>query len=633
MPENFLSNFKKSFPEVIPDINENLVKKYLKEEIYDFEDPVYGDDNQSEIQMQKLIRKAEGLGLGNFISLLGFSKNKKIKECAEVIIYSLKINNIDSSLYRDKVFACGEGTLTNLQNILLDIYGFRSFKAIISRLKKEMLENFAGEILSGAKTHDNQLVLQKFRPRGDLWHIHDISVILNVLANEWKLIKKRKIEDKYLDVIDNIFDIRRINTYINYKVQNLLENYEELVDLILYKLESDLPKFNILSTLDTGYIKHFSDRLDEWIEQKSEDFKFLGGSAYNNLFCAQALKQNTDKIELFRYKDHYKKILRIYIILFLDNISIILLNSEKRQKLIDKLLINCGLPLNIEIIPDDLLEYAIDNDLFIINNKNHIIDPVKLYLNSNKREYALAHLKQNCIKYGGNLREILIILNNPFKSDLTYSDIISEMKFQKQCFDIFREAIINKQESLVQELFKSAMSLGVLEELLIKNDNSGSLFDYAFRNKNNWLVNQILDIAIYNVEIFQQISSRDITTMNLYKYPDMSLVINNYSNARNEIINEIKDQIIPAKWSYYMPNFVSNFTDRFNYNEERNALISQIVDEYLKKEKYSLQDICDNKEIIKAELKYIIKDRKPEINEFLNREGNYNLVNAKISPS
>jgi hypothetical protein len=98
VPENFLSNFKKSFPEVIPDINEDLVKRYLKEEIYDFEDPSYGDDNQSEVQMQKLIRKAEELGLGNFSSLLGFSKNKKIKECAEVIIYSLKINNRDSSL-------------------------------------------------------------------------------------------------------------------------------------------------------------------------------------------------------------------------------------------------------------------------------------------------------------------------------------------------------------------------------------------------------------------------------------------------------------------------------------------------------------------------------------------------------
>ena len=126
-----------------------------------------------------------------------------------------------------------------------------------------MLENFAGEILSGARTHDNQLVLQKFKPRGDLWHIHDISVILNVLANEWKLIKKSKTEDKYLGVIDNIFDIRRINTYINYKVQNLLENYEQLADLILYKLELDLPKFNILNTLDKGYIKRFSDRLDE----------------------------------------------------------------------------------------------------------------------------------------------------------------------------------------------------------------------------------------------------------------------------------------------------------------------------------------------------------------------------------
>ena len=46
-----------SEPGLIP--NEDLVTRYLKEEIYDFEDPSYGDDNQSEIQMQKLVRNLQ----------------------------------------------------------------------------------------------------------------------------------------------------------------------------------------------------------------------------------------------------------------------------------------------------------------------------------------------------------------------------------------------------------------------------------------------------------------------------------------------------------------------------------------------------------------------------------------------
>ena len=601
MTKNLLRNFKEKFHEITPHIDASAVKEFLKKEIYDSEAPVYGDDSLSESQMKKLIRKAEAMGLNNFSSLITFSKNTKIKESAEAIIYSLEINHLDSSLYKDKVFVCGEGTLTNLQNILLDIYGLGSFKRIITRLKKEVLENLAEEILSGERTADNQVILQKFKPRGDLWHVHDITTILNVLSVEWKLITKSKIEDKYLDVIDNIFDIRRINAYMNYNVQNLLENYEKIAELILYKLEFDLPKFDILNSLNKDYLKYFSNRLDEWIEPKKDDFKFLEGN-YNNLFCAQALKQGTEKIELFGYKDNYKDILKIYVILFLDNHSIIQLSSEKRQEFINKVLINCGLPLDVEVIPDHLLKYALDNDLCVVNSKNQIIDPVKLFLYSDKSEYVLNHLRQNCIKYGGDIREILIILNNPLKSDLTYSDIISEMKFQKQCFDILCEAILNKQESLIQELFEYAQNLGILYELLIKKGNAGSLFDCAFKSQNNCLVVQILNIAIGDVEIFQQISNRDISTINLYKYPDIALVINNYSNARNEIINDIKDQITPAKWSYFIPSFVSNFTDTFNYNEERNVLVSQIVDEFLQKEKFSLQEVSNNKTMIKTDL-------------------------------
>ncbi|MFK7760648.1 MAG: hypothetical protein AB8B46_00775 [Candidatus Midichloriaceae bacterium] len=631
MVKPYLKNFKTKFPELVPQVDSSLVKTYVKDNFYNSQEPIYGV--RAESQMEALIVGAEKMGLNNFRSLAPLSENQSIKESFESILFSIQTNNLDPALFKDRIFICGEGTLTNLQNILLDIYGLNSFSGIISRFKKEMLEGFAIEILNGAKTQDNEVILQKFKSRGEAWHIHDVSTILNVLSSEWNINRKSKSEDKYIGNIDNIFEIRRIKYYMDQRVKDILENHEYLSEVILAKLEIDLPEFDKLRSLDSNYIKNFSNKLDEWIESKSKDFKFINQYTNSNeLFCAQALKLGAENIELFRYKDNYKEILKNFIILFLDNDGVVQLSDEQRCIIINKLLVDCGLPVDEEIIPEYLLQYAIDNDRVIINKKYQIIDPVRICLQGSKKQYVLDHLKKNCEKYGSNMADILIIINNPMESGgKAYSEIVTQLQYQKQWFDALCNAIRYKQDKLIHELFNSIRKEGDIEELLKMRDEVGSIFDYARKSKNDWLVQEILDIAMQDVNLFDKITDQDISIINLYKYPDSHKIIKNYFSVKQEIIEDIKSEINPAKWSYLMPDFVSSFTTKFSYTEERDTLIQKIVDTYIKSKHYSLKEVLEKREDIKIDLQEIVKDKKDEIINFLNQGENYGVGRSMIN--
>ncbi|WHA05437.1 hypothetical protein N3Z17_02710 [Candidatus Bandiella numerosa] len=622
--------FKTKFPEITPQLDIGSIKAYVKNAFYDSAEPIYGIGAES--QMHRLIVEAEKMGLHNFRSLAPLSANQNIKESFESILFSVKVNNLDPTPFKDRVFVCGEGTLTNLQNILLDIYGISSFSGIVSRFKKEMLEGLAIEILSGAKTQDNEVVLQKFKPRGEAWHVHDVSTILNVLSSEWNINRKTRTEDKYIGNIDNVFDIRRIKNYVDQKVQSILENYEYLLEVILTKLEVDLPEFDKLETLNSNYIINFSNKLDEWIESKKDDLQFLNQYTNSNeIFCAQALKLGLENIELFGYKDNYKEILKNFIILFLNNESIFQLTEEQKYMIIGKLYVDCSFPIPEEEIPEYLLQYAIDNDRVIIDKEYQIIDPIRMGLNGSKKQYILNHIKHNCEKYGAKMTDVMIVLNNSPESGETYSEIVTKHKFQKQSFDILCNAIRYEQNELICKLFNATKKIGICEELLKMRDKVGSIFDYARKSKNEWLIEEILAIATQNIGLFESITDQDIFGINLYKYPDYIKVIQNYSNVKKEIIENIRNEINPAKLSYFIPNFVTDFTEIFSYKEERDALVLKIVDTYIKDKNYSLEEVSDKKESIKVDLCKIIKDKKVEIIDFLNQDGNYGVGKNTIN--
>lgn len=81
------------------------------------------------------------------------------------------------------------------------------------------------------------------------------------------------------------------------------------------------------------------------------------------------------------------------------------------------------------------MKYAIAHDLCInMGTAQSAIDPVREYLNSGdvqKRQYAIDHIKNNCDKYGGNATEITSQVENPTNAHYTYSDFITQRKFDK----------------------------------------------------------------------------------------------------------------------------------------------------------------------------------------------------------
>jgi len=80
-----------------------------------------------------------------------------------------------------------------------------------------------------------------------------------------------------------------------------------------------------------------------------------------------------------------------------------------------------------------------------------------------------------------------------------------------------------------------------------------------------------------------------------------------------------------------MPDFVSSFTERFSYTEERDVLVLKIVDTYIESKHYSLKEVLEKKEDIKIDLQEIIKDKKDEIINFLNQGENYNVGRSTIN--
>lgn len=103
------------------------------------------------------------------------------------------------------------------------------------------------------------------------------------------------------------------------------------------------------------------------------------------------------------------------------------------------------------------------------------------------------------------------------------------------------------------------------------------------------------------------------------------------SRLKKEIIEDIRNEINPAKLSYFIPNFVTDFTEIFSYKEERDALVLKIVDTYIKGKNYSLEEVSDKNESIKVDLCRIIKDKKVEIIDFLNQNGNYGVGKNTIN--
>jgi hypothetical protein len=228
-----IDKFKNKFKEITIDINQDEVKKY-------FNDNVYNGVTDQKKQMDLLIKIAINLNLNNF-SILESHLVKEVIESIETILYLFHKNEtIDTSLYSDRQFACDAGTLTNLQDIISDITMQGSLESIVIRYKKEMLEGLAMEMLGAGGRDVAQINGEKilnFEYRGTGMQVHDVPTILNVLAKDWGILEKTQEEDTFVKIISDKYEIKRIKDYVQKKVETIFEKQQnDIVEAILSKL-------------------------------------------------------------------------------------------------------------------------------------------------------------------------------------------------------------------------------------------------------------------------------------------------------------------------------------------------------------------------------------------------------------
>ena len=278
-----LDNFKASFHEkpVSEGLNEAEVSRFL-DELYSSNEPVqlHKDSSKEEIrifrqQAKALYKKGKDLGLVNLIELQGkfdaikdgdvqqdgFHNINEIKKTMERIVFQVALDSekgkpLDPK-FNDYAFLCGEGTLTNMQSILQQlVLNSATVDDMLTLTKKQMIEQFVTEFYI-----KNKDFLEKMEGMHshEIYEVHNISSLLNKVADDYGLIKKTKKDDQYLQ------------EYINDDVQALLKSYVErqlnsehsgeiLIDLTADRIMSDLPKFEI------GNDATFTQSIDEYIQ-------------------------------------------------------------------------------------------------------------------------------------------------------------------------------------------------------------------------------------------------------------------------------------------------------------------------------------------------------------------------------
>lgn len=328
MPLINLEQFKTLFPETKVEISDEQVKCYVKENIYKDSDPVY--ENGANEQMQLLIEKANELGLKNFKDLFKHAENKQIKESVEAILYLLQGKDI--SLYIDRTFECGPGTLTNLQSIILDITGAQSLQSVVSRYKKEMLEEFAKELLKkGEMFFKNTLDIR------DGMEVHNVTSILNVIADDFGVIKD--IKDPYVHNFTDNEVIKKIKDYYTEEIKKLTSG--DISDGIVAKFKQSLLEFdkfriNEEDYANRWYFQEFSNNVQKYENEMS-------GILGNDSLFAKILMM-TDSGVVIGFKDNYRDILKDFIALYLDDKKVIELDEAEKKEIITKVKIETSSP-------------------------------------------------------------------------------------------------------------------------------------------------------------------------------------------------------------------------------------------------------------------------------------------------
>jgi ankyrin repeat protein len=134
--------------------------------------------------------------------------------------------------FKDRQFACGDGTLENLTVIYSEMsLGKQNFDAYLSKQKRLMTEAFIMPLFQKGL----------FKTIG-IWQsqrteIHHISSLVNAVADEFGLVKKTTVEDRYIKNTSRFQEV--ISTEVN-KGFSTPEALTSLIDGVAEKIRSNL---------------------------------------------------------------------------------------------------------------------------------------------------------------------------------------------------------------------------------------------------------------------------------------------------------------------------------------------------------------------------------------------------------
>lgn len=201
--------FKDAFVETKPSEGIDTEKKKLFLDDF-YKAPSNSGDDPVVFREQaiKLCDAMGNAGMENFSSLRekfpnGLEVNPMLITMKETMesIYFMMHNHSSRTFddlkneYKDRSFLCGAGTNTNLQMILSNlILGKMGFDALVTSSKREWVEQVAQDMRS-------QKLFPQCNPPRSSMEIHDISSLVNAVADEYQLVKMTPQEDPYLKTI------------------------------------------------------------------------------------------------------------------------------------------------------------------------------------------------------------------------------------------------------------------------------------------------------------------------------------------------------------------------------------------------------------------------------------------------
>ena len=227
-------------------------------EVYEYITSIYGEApaypekgklyiDKIRDQAQQICDKMSEIGFANFGGLMAKFKAepskeqdifvlKQIKETMEATLYlvehSVGMSKTElAAQYKDREFACEEGTLTNLQGILAEMsLGKQGLEAYVIEQKKQMVTQIAMGMYNKGK-------FVEF-PWAYRYHtgmeIHNITALVNSVAEDYGLRKKSQEEDHYLSMLH----------VSSYSQKKLLQELDTMVDGIATNVSINLPQYS-----------------------------------------------------------------------------------------------------------------------------------------------------------------------------------------------------------------------------------------------------------------------------------------------------------------------------------------------------------------------------------------------------